>query len=380
MREAWRYYSGRFTATTDGTQRMKVLVIKRDKIGDLLLTTPMLARLKASRPDAQVHLLANDYNAWVVEGNRNIDRLWVYRRVRQGSRFSLAAAWNQLVQSDSLRRERFDVAIVANGDESPRAIARGLASNAARVIAYCDDARRYPRLTDPLPVLRGTHECERLLALLAPLGIAAPAAPPLPEYRLPPEQAGFARAWLAERSLAPGGYIVLGLGARRAKKQPTSEQVLRWSQRLHAERGLATVFMWTPGRSDDRRYPGDDAVAQPVLDARKSWIHPFRGPILPALGLIWSARASIFPDSGLMHFAAASPGGVLGLFAETDVSPHPSQWSPRGRRADYLEAGKSVAELADEAVFARLTRLLANSPNRLIASWPGQGPTPSRES
>ena len=45
---------------------MKVLIVKRDKLGDLLLTTPMLAHLKASRPQVEVHLLANDYNAWVV--------------------------------------------------------------------------------------------------------------------------------------------------------------------------------------------------------------------------------------------------------------------------------------------------------------------------
>ena len=339
---------------------MKILVIKRDKIGDLLLTTPMLAHLKASRPDARIHLLANDYNAWVVAGNESVDRLWVYRRVRQGSRVSLAAAWSQFLQAAALRRERFDVAIVANGDESPRAIKRGLAVGARRTIACGEDLGRYPRLTDPLPVLPGSHECERMLALLAPLGIAVPSAPPLPAYVLPQAQAAFASTWLAERALATGGYIVLGLGARRAKKQPTTAQVLRWSQRLHEERGLATVFMWTPGKSDDPLYPGDDDIAQPVLDAHRPWIHAFRGPILPALGLIFSARTSIFPDSGLMHFAAASPGGVLGLFAETNVSPHPSQWGPRGKRADYLEAEKSVAELADETVFARLTRLLGS--------------------
>jgi heptosyltransferase-3 len=325
----------------------------------LLLTTPMIAHLKASRPDAQIHLLANDYNAWVVEDNRNVDRLWIYRRVRQGSRLSLAAAWNQLVQSAALRRERFDVAIVANGDESPRAIARALACRAERTISYCAGRQRYRGLTDPLPVPSGAHECDRLLALLGPLGIAAPAAPLLPEYRLPAQQAEFARAWLAGRSLAAGRYVVLGLGARRAKKQPITSQVLRWTEWLHEQHGLATVFMWTPGKGDDPLYPGDDAVAQPVLDAGKAWIHPFRGPILPALGLIFSARTSVFPDSGLMHFAAASPGGVLGLFAETDVSPHPSQWGPRGRRADYLEAERSVAELADETVFGRLARLLA---------------------
>lgn len=87
---------------------MKVLIVKRDKLGDLLLTTPMLAHLKGSRPDAEVHLLANDYNAWVVEGNRHIDRLWVYSRVRHGGKLRLAAAFQNLALHWKLRRERFD--------------------------------------------------------------------------------------------------------------------------------------------------------------------------------------------------------------------------------------------------------------------------------
>ena len=87
------------------------------------------------------------------------------------------------------------------------------------------------------------------------------------------------------------------------------------------------------------------------------FIHPFRGPIREALGLIWSARTSLFPDSGLMHFAAVSPGGVLGFFAESDVSPSPVQWAPRGRRATYIEATKSVAELSDSVVLERIQAL-----------------------
>ena len=117
--------------------------------------------------------------------------------------------------------------------------------------------------------------------------------------------------------------------------------------------------MWTPGKSDNALYPGDDDVAQPVLERHVPYIHPFRGPIGEALGLIWNARTSLFPDSGLMHFAAASPGGVLGFFAEPDVSPSPVQWAPRGVRADYLEAQKSVAELDDALVFDRIRVLLS---------------------
>ena len=141
--------------------------------------------------------------------------------------------------------------------------------------------------------------------------------------------------------------VVIGLGARRAKKQPSTEQVVRWSSHFKQSLGLDTVFMWTPGKPNDPLYPGDDEVAQLVLDEGRPFIHPFRGPIQEALGLIWSARTSLFPDSGLMHFAAASPGGVLGFFAETDISPSPLQWGPRGAKTDFLEARKSVAELPD---------------------------------
>jgi len=338
---------------------VKILVLKRDKIGDLLLTTPLLARLKHALPQAEVHLLASDYNAWVVAGNPHVDRVWIYRRVRHAGRVSIPAAWHWLRQSFALRRERYDWVIVANGDESPRAIRRGLSVRGARTVARCADASKYPGLSDPLPPDATRHETDRLLAMLEPLGISAAAEPDFPAYELPGNSSAFARRWLAERGLAPGSYVVLGLGARRPKKQPATAQVLAWSAQLKQRWGLDTVFMWTPGASGDALYPGDDAVAQPVLDARAPEVHPFRGPLPEALGLIWAARTSIFPDSGLMHFAAASPGGVLGLFAEADVSPAPAQWAPRGPRADYLEARKSVTELPDALVFERLAKLLA---------------------
>jgi len=336
---------------------MKVLVIKRDKLGDLLLATPTLVQLKRALPGVEVHLLANDYNAWVVEGNPDIDRVWVYRRARSGGRASIAAAWDGLRQGFALRAQQFDWVIVANGDESPRAIRRGVAVKGRRTVAACKAASNYPGLSDPLPVDDSLHEVERMLRLLGPLGVPMPAKAEAPCYVLPARSAEFAARWLGERGLKPGGYIVLGLGARRPKKQPSTRQVLSWSAHFKRDWGLDSVFMWTPGQSDDPLYPGDDATAQPVLDARAAQIHPHRGPLWEALGLVWSARTSLFPDSGLMHFAAASPGGVLGFFAETDVSPHPRQWGPRGGRASYLEAGKSVQQLEDAEVVAAVARL-----------------------
>ncbi|MHB1619765.1 MAG: glycosyltransferase family 9 protein [Sulfuricella sp.] len=340
---------------------MKILVIKRDKIGDLLLTTPMLRHLRYALPNAGIHLLANDYNAWVVAENPDIDKLWIYDRVKVGKKIRVMAAIKQAWLELRLRFEHFDVAIVAGGDESKRAIKRALRIRAKRTIAFCAESSPLAgKLTDLSPLVPSMHEMDRMLSQLAPLGIRPPAEIIYPHFSLPGKWQDFAQEWLHENGLAPQGYIVLGLGARRAKKQPTTQQILDWSLYFKNRWGLDTVFMWTPGKSDNPLYPGDDEIAQPVLDARLPYIYPFRGALMPALGLIWSARISIFPDSGLMHFAAASPGGVLGLFAETDVSPSPVQWGPRGPRADYLEARKSVSEFGDETVFARIDKLLGD--------------------
>ena len=65
-----------------------------------------------------------------------------------------------------------------------------------------------------------------------------------------------------------------------------------------------------------------------------------------------------------MHFAAASPGGVLGLFADPLDSAPASRWAPVGPRARFLEAAATVGELSDDAVFSVLDPLLATPRDR----------------
>jgi ADP-heptose:LPS heptosyltransferase len=350
---------------------VRLLIIKRDKLGDLLLTTPVLARAKALAPAAEIHLLANDYNAWVARDHPALARTWVYPRVRSGGRVHPPAALRQVPLGWQLRRQRFDVAFVMGGDESHRAIRRAIATGARRVVAYAADASAYgARLTDALPPPVDGHEVSRMLALLTPLVATASAgasAAPIdlsvagvaPTFVTPHASVAFAAQWLRARALAPRGYVAIGLGARRAKKQPTADQVARWATRLHDRHALATVLLWTPGAANNPGYPGDDALAQAVLDRNLAHVHPFRGPIDEALGLIHDARTSVMPDSGLMHFAAASAGGVVGLFADPLDSAPAARWAPLGPRARYVEAASRIADVDDDDVFRLLLPLLA---------------------
>ena len=342
---------------------MRVLVVKRDKLGDLLLTTPVFAHVKSVRPDIELHLLANDYNAWVAVDHPALTRMWVYPRVKHDGRVRVGAALAHLPLLWNLRRAKFDWAIALGGDESHRAVKRAVATGAKRVVAYAQNPARYgPRLTDPLPPPADGHETARMMALLAPLGIAPPARLPDPAYRCPPADAALARDWLAERGLAPDGYIVVGLGARYANRQPTPEQIVRWARHFHHAWGLETVLTWTPGTRDNPLYPGDDATAEHVLAQASPHIHPYRGTIRGVLGLIGSARVSVVPDSGLMHFAAASPGGVVGLFAHDPTQSVPaSRWAPLGARAVQLEAKSAVSNLSDETIFAAVAPFATGS-------------------
>jgi heptosyltransferase-3 len=337
---------------------MRILIVKRDKLGDMLLTTPLVAGLRRALPAAEVSVLASDYCGWVVRDDPDIAHLWTYPRLRAASLVrpgELVRYWKSF---SAVRRHKFDVAIAAGGEYSDRAVKKALAARARRTIAYAPGSHRYGvRLTDPVQPPQGGHEMDRMLALARPLGVELSPTAFAPRFFLPERASTFAQGWLRQHGLQPGRYVVLGLGARKRVRQPSTEQVLRWAARWRAEHGLQTVFMWTPGKGTPL-YPGDDDVAEPVLAAGRADIHPFRGPIPEALGLVWGAAASVFPDSGLMHFAAASPGGVVGLFAASS-STSPEQWAPRGPRARWVLAERTVPELGDDALFDPLQDLLA---------------------
>src|SRR6185503_12142668 len=198
---------------------MKILIVKRDKLGDMLLTTPLIAHLRGSLPEAEISVLASDYCGWVVREDPNVSRLWTYPRLRIASILKPSQVFAYLATLRQIRAKRFDVAIAAGGEYSPRAVRKALEVHARRTIAYAPRGHRHgARLTDALePPTRG-HEMDRMLALAAPLGLSLPATGICPSYRLPAEAGAFAERWLAERGLRPGGFVALGLGARRASR------------------------------------------------------------------------------------------------------------------------------------------------------------------
>ena len=94
---------------------MKLLVIRRDNIGDLVCTTPLLLALRQRFPQAWIGVLTNSYCAPVLAGHPAIDQVFVYRKAkhREPGQSLLAAYGERLAMIWHLRRMAIDQVILA---------------------------------------------------------------------------------------------------------------------------------------------------------------------------------------------------------------------------------------------------------------------------
>jgi heptosyltransferase III len=341
---------------------MKIIFLKRDKLGDLLLTTPALQLLKDLRPHIKISLVAPESSGWILKNAPFIDQLYIYPQPKAFNIKSIISILMQTLIFIKIRRVGFDIAIAAGGEYSHRAVKRLLWIGAKKTISIVPTNTIVNGITDPIVLStfkkRNLHEAQRIFRLLDPI-IQTKKEFKLPNVWFEPQKEWLldAKKFLLANNVKINQYIVFGLGARREKKQASQEQIIATAKYAYRKYKLKTILVWTPGNKKNKAYPGDDKLAFEILKDTPKEIIPLRAPLNLTIGIIWFARKSIFPDSGLMHFAAASPGGVIGLFAETQVSPSPKQWGPLGAKSSYIEAKKTIKELGNNFLHEKINRL-----------------------
>lgn len=72
----------------------KILLIRTDRVGDVVLTTPALRAVRKNFPEAVIHLLVNAYTYALVLNNRNIDKAIVSGKERIARDYDLAIAFH----------------------------------------------------------------------------------------------------------------------------------------------------------------------------------------------------------------------------------------------------------------------------------------------
>lgn len=309
---------------------MNILVIRRDNIGDLVCTTPMLAALRRSMPDAWIGVLVNQYNVAVMRGNPDVDDVFAYRKAKhRGPGESKLAIWLETAGLLwKLRRKGIDVAIVA----SP-------------------GGERYARLVGARKVIADKpgapfHEVEAVGKLLAPLGIQ-PELGPL-QLTPVPEVLAAVRTKLAE--LVGRKIWAIHLSAREKSRRWPAEKYIELIERLASpERGFA--LFWSPGAADHPAHPGDDEKAAQVLAACKDKgavpvVTERLEELIAALSL---CDGFVGADGGAMHLAAALNLKTAALFENSEAKR--TRWYPWGARHVLLQpATFAVADISVDAV------------------------------
>jgi len=283
-----------------------ILVIKLKQLGDVLLSTPVLAALKEAWPQARVTYLVRRGTEAMLTDNPLLDELLVADRERETWAQALARLWR-------LRQARFDLALELSGGD--RGAFHAWVSGARERLGY--QRLRQPfwqrhlaftRLLPRPPVK--THTVEENLALLAPLGLK-PLHPRL-LFFWNEEVEARVQDLLQRHGLVPGNFVVMHPAAGWTFKSWTPEGYARVAEALEQEWGLKVVLTAAP-------LPREQELVDAVLvECRVSPLNLAGQLSIKELGaLISKARFFFGVDSAPMHLAAAVGTPAAALFGPT---------------------------------------------------------------
>lgn len=323
-------------------KRPRLLVIRRDNIGDLVCTTPLFTGLRRRFPDAWIGALVNSYNAPVLDGNPDLDAVFVYTKAKhRGADESLAGIfWRRLLMLKALRDMRLDDVLIATTSPQPRVVKLARWLKPKRVIGFGD----LPGLDVALPLATAPiHEVEDVCRLARLYGIegeppacrvVAPAVPPPLTFT-----------------------VAIHISARKPSQRWPAERFAELMRMLHTRHGTSFVLLWSPGREDNPLHPGDDGKAQALLEMLGEGfpVEPIRtGTLAELIAALARCQMMICADGGAMHLAAGLGLPIVCLFGNSGAE----RWRPWGVPYRVLQKpSRDVADIGVDEVLAAINGL-----------------------
>ncbi|MBF0308232.1 MAG: putative lipopolysaccharide heptosyltransferase III [Magnetococcales bacterium] len=331
----------------DSPQR--ILVIKSRHIGDVLLTTALIATLKAHYPDSRITALVKRGTESMLSANPHLEAVLTFPQ-REREEGAVAFGARGLRWFLALRRARFDWVI--NTTEGDRGVITAFLSGAPKRtgLVRSEGDKRWRRwlLTEPMTSLPGNrHTVERNLDLIAGT---------IPDN------------WRREVVLvatAEAAARVEGLlreaGWDGAQPLAWIHPVARWYFKCWTHDGFARTGDWLAQRGFAvvvSSGPDETGMAwsAEMLSRMNAPVLDLRGRLsLEELSAL-AARCRFFVgvDSAPMHMAAAMGVPTLALFGPSgafDWGPWPNGWegrtTPYPHRHGIQQAGKHLVVQQD---------------------------------
>lgn len=313
------------TASNRWAEARRILCVRLDGMGDLIMTTPALAALVRENPDRTLTLLGSAAGAAVAPLIPELDDVIEYEApwMNRATAPPDAAADRQLVEQ--LRERRFDAAViftVSTQSSAPAALLCHLADIPLR-LAHCRE-NVHSLLTDRVPDgpadWHQPHEVERQLELVATLG--CPVEDTALRLAVPPLARRHVLGLLGEMGLdTTRPWAVIHPGATAASRRYPEERYAAAADEL-VHRGVDVVFS---GSTDERGLV--DRIRAAMAESTGDLAGRLRVPELAALLAL--APVVICNNSGAAHVAAAVRTPVVSLYALTN--PQHTPWGVPSR-------------------------------------------------
>jgi heptosyltransferase II len=300
-----------------------ILITRTDRIGDVLLSTPVFETLRAAFPRARICALVLPGTAALLEKNPFIDEIIVYdKRGSEKSFFSsLRFAWR-------LRTKKIDIAIHLHPTNRVHIIS-WVAGIPVR-IGYkkkCGCLLTHSIADEKSGGMR--HEAQYNFDLLSILNVRAPARLCARVF-LDAEDEKMFTDKMRSLDVTISEPIILFPGASCPSKRWALERFSMLAARLREYGDPQIVIVGGP----DDVYLGQ-ALCEHTHDQELIDLTGKLG--LRELACLFKrARLIISNDSGPAHLGASVGAAVLSIFGRNDPGLSPQRWRPLGKRSFYI--------------------------------------------
>jgi len=299
----------------------RILCLRLERIGDLLMTLPALAELRAFAPGASIDLAVGSWNRRIAEAipglNRieTLDAAWLARDSTGSGRGAGLSPLSLVQRTAGWRARKYDLAI--NFEPDIRSNIALATAGAARTAGFRSGGGG-PLLDLAIDYDTTLHTADNAVALVRAI-TGADAMPQDPATLQIPESA---RAEAA-RLLAPlGDRLKIGIhvSAGREVKQWPEARFREVAERLIGDRSAGIVLTGAPA---DRAQVDVVRTALPpdrVVDLSGG------ADLLTVAAVIAQLRLFVTGDTGPMHLAHAVGTPIVAVFGPSD----PRRYAPRG--------------------------------------------------
>jgi ADP-heptose:LPS heptosyltransferase len=340
----WRPGRRRPPGAPPPTPRKLLLVRPDNRVGEALLTTPLLQTLKALPNAPQVHVLVHAKVARALAGHPSADAIIAFDRRR---------LWLGALAPGirALRRERYDTVVDCANWDAP-SVTSALVSRLVGPQAVVIGPRVWPvSLLHSVSVTARAdtrHEATQRAHLLTAL-VPGPILHTL-SFREPQISDSF-REYL--RREAQGPCAVVNPGGRLGWRRIPPEAFAAASRALLAA-GRVPIVTWGPG---------EEALAQTVVQGAPGARLAPPTNLDELASLMRAAGLTVTNNTGPMHLSVAVGAPTLGLFFRIDMERWGHSYPPH-RMVDLTpiaEAGSGLEERVFEEVRAFAAQLGAGS-------------------